>query len=244
MDAGNVGRAMRYVWASATHQGMVRQNNEDALYPDRSGESNGPAVLMVADGMGGHVAGEVASRLAINAAASSQLDPGDRVAAANRAIREEVARHPDLEGMGTTLTLVELTSDGKARFGHVGDSRAYLLRGGKLRQLTEDHTVAAEYVAMGQLSAEEANDHPQSHMLTRCLGLTRFVNVDQFDLALEVGDRLLISSDGLSSMVTANGIVESLSGGTADEAAWRLIEVANKAGGHDNTSVIVIDVLS
>jgi protein phosphatase len=235
---------MKYVWGSATHQGMVRQNNEDALYPDRSGESDGPAVLMVADGMGGHIAGEVASRLAINAAASSNLDPGDRVAAANRAIREEVARQPDLQGMGTTLTLVELTPEGIGRFGHVGDSRAYLLRKGELKQLTEDHTVAAEYVALGQISAEEVNDHPQSHMLTRCLGLTRFVNVDEFDLELEAGDRLLLCSDGLNSMVASDGILESLAGGTAEEAAWKLVEVANKAGGHDNTSVIVIDVLS
>jgi len=235
---------MKYVWGSATHQGMVRQNNEDALYPDRSGESDGPAVLMVADGMGGHIAGEVASRLAINAAASSNLDPGDRVAAANRAIREEVARQPDLQGMGTTLTLVELTPGGIGRFGHVGDSRAYLLRHGELKQLTEDHTVAAEYVALGQISAEEANDHPQSHMLTRCLGLTRFVNVDEFDLELEAGDRLLLCSDGLNSMVASDGILESLAGGTAEESAWKLVEVANKAGGHDNTSVIVIDVLS
>ena len=235
---------MKYVWGSATHQGMVRQNNEDSLYPDRSGESDGPAVLMVADGMGGHVAGEVASRLAINAAASSTLDPGDRVAAANRAIREEVARQPDLQGMGTTLTLVELTPEGTARFGHVGDSRAYLLRDGELRQLTDDHTVAAEYVALGQLSVEEATGHPQSHMLTRCLGLTRFVNVDEFDLELEAGDRLLLCSDGLNLMVAPDGIVENLSGGTADEAAWKLVEVANKAGGHDNTSVIVIDVLT
>ncbi|MGH8947805.1 MAG: PP2C family protein-serine/threonine phosphatase, partial [Acidimicrobiia bacterium] len=131
---------MRYVWGSATHQGMVRQNNEDSLFPDKSGESDGPAVLMVADGMGGHIAGEVASRLAINAAASADLDPDDRVAAANRAIREEVARQPDLEGMGTTLTLVALEPEGVARFGHVGDSRAYLYRDAELRQLTEDHT--------------------------------------------------------------------------------------------------------
>jgi protein phosphatase len=235
---------MKYVWGSATHQGMVRQNNEDSLYPDRSGESDGPAVLMVADGMGGHVAGEVASRLAINAAASSTLDPGDRVGAANRAIREEVARQPDLQGMGTTLTLVELTPEGTARFGHVGDSRAYLFRGGELRQLTDDHTVAAEYVALGQLSVEEATGHPQSHMLTRCLGLTRFVNVDEFDLELEAGDRLLLCSDGLNLMVAPDVIVENLTGGSADEAAWKLVEVANKAGGHDNTSVIVIDVLT
>jgi protein phosphatase len=235
---------MRYVWGSATHQGMVRKNNEDSLFPDKSGESDGQAVLMVADGMGGHIAGEVASRLAINAAASAELEPDDRVAAANRAIREEVARQPDLEGMGTTLTLVELEPEGVARVAHVGDSRAYLYRDGELRQLTEDHTVAAEYVALGQISAEEADDHPQSHMLTRCLGLTRFVNVDRIDLDLSHGDRLLLCSDGLNSMVPADGIAKALTNGTADEAAWKLVEAANKAGGHDNISVIVIDVVS
>jgi protein phosphatase len=235
---------MRYVWGSATHQGMVRKNNEDSLFPDKSGESDGQAVLMVADGMGGHIAGEVASRLAINAAASAELEPDDRVAAANRAIREEVARQPDLEGMGTTLTLVELEPEGVARVAHVGDSRAYLYRDGELRQLTEDHTVAAEYVALGHISADQADDHPQSHMLTRCLGLTRFVNVDRIDLDLSHGDRLLLCSDGLNSMVPADGIAKALTNGTADEAAWKLVEAANKAGGHDNISVIVIDVVS
>lgn len=235
---------MKYVWGSATHQGMLRQNNEDSLFPEKSGESDGPAVLMVADGMGGHIAGEVASRLAINAAASSDLDPDDRVAAANRAIREEVARQPELEGMGTTMTLVELGPDGVARFGHVGDSRAYLFRDGELRQLTEDHTVAAEYVALGQISAAEADDHPQSHMLTRCLGLTRFVNVDRIDLDLRRGDRILLCSDGLNSMVPPDAIAKGLNDGSADEAAWKLVESANQAGGHDNISIIVIDVVS
>lgn len=234
---------MRYLWASATHRGMVRQNNEDSLFPDSSGESEGPAVLMVADGMGGHVAGEVASRLAVNAAASAtDLDPGDRVAAANRAIREEVARQPELEGMGTTMTLVELIPEGVARFGHVGDSRAYLYRDGELTQLTADHTVAAEMVALGQISPEEAEDHPRSHMILRCLGLTRFVNVDEFDLELAEGDRLLLCTDGLNSMVSAERIAETLSRGSAEEAAWKLVELANQAGGNDNISVIVIDV--
>jgi serine/threonine protein phosphatase PrpC len=235
---------MRYVWGSATHQGMVRQNNEDSLFPEKSGESTESTVLVVADGMGGHVAGEVASRLAINAAASSDLEPDDRVAVANRAIREEVARQPELEGMGTTMTLVEVNPDGKARFAHVGDSRAYLYRGGDLRQLTEDHTVAMEYVNLGQISPEEADDHPQSHMLTRCLGLTRFVNVDRIDIGLEPGDRIMLCSDGLNSMVPADGIAKSLADGTADEAAWKLVEAANKAGGHDNISVIVIDAVN
>lgn len=235
---------MRYVWASATHQGMVRNNNEDAVFPDTSGESRGPAVLIVADGMGGHVAGEVASRLAVNAAASSELDAADRVAAGNRAIREEVAREPDLEGMGTTMTLVVLDESGLATVGHVGDSRAYLLRNGDLRQLTEDHTVAAEYVANGQISPEEAASHPQRHMLTRTLGLTRFINVDEVEVPLEEGDRLLLCSDGLTEMVDDAQVSEALGDSTADEVAWKLVEMANEAGGVDNITVVVIDALA
>lgn len=234
---------MRYIWSAASHQGMVRQNNEDALYPDSSGESDGPVTLMVADGMGGHVAGEVASRLAVNAAASIDVEPADRVAAGNRAIREEVAREPGLEGMGTTLTLVTLTPEGTATFAHVGDSRGYLLRDGELRQVTQDHTVAAEYVALGRIDAAEAAAHPQRHMLTRTLGLTRFVNIDETDVQLEPGDRMLLCSDGLTEMVPDSRISEALADATPDEAAWKLIEMANAAGGVDNISVIVVDAL-
>jgi PPM family protein phosphatase len=234
---------MRYIWAAGTHQGMVRQNNEDSLYPETSGESDGPMTLMVADGMGGHVAGEVASRLAVNAASSNDLAPADRVAAGNRAIREEVAREPTLEGMGTTLTLVTVRPEGKATFAHVGDSRAYLLRDGNLEQVTNDHTVAAEYMVMGKISPAEAVGHPQRHMLTRTLGLTRFVNVDEEELALAPGDRILLCSDGLTEMVSDKVIARALQGPPPDEAVWKLIELANSAGGVDNISVIVIDAL-
>lgn len=234
---------MKYLWATATHRGMVRQNNEDTVFPESSGESAGPTVLIVADGMGGHVAGEVASRLAVNAAASSEVEPIDRVAAGNRAIREEVAREPGLEGMGTTMTLVSLEPDGTARFGHVGDSRAYLLREKELTQVTEDHTVAGELASLGQISKQEVESHPQRHMLTRTLGLTRFVDVDEFDLPLQGGDRLLLCSDGLTEMVDDERIAKVIGDGTPDDVAWSLIEAANSAGGVDNISVVVVDVI-
>jgi PPM family protein phosphatase len=231
---------MRYLWATATHQGMVRDQNEDAVYPTSSGESTGEVLAIVADGMGGHVAGEVASRIAVNAAASSDLGAADRVAASNRAIREEVSRDPGLEGMGTTMTLLKI--DGTAAtIGHIGDSRAYLLRDGDLRQVTEDHTVAAEYVAQGQLSAEEAATHPQRHMLLRTLGLTRFVNVDEIKFDLIAGDRILLCSDGLTEMVTQDMISEILASGTPDEVVWELVEKANEAGGVDNITVVVVE---
>lgn len=233
---------MRYLWATATHKGMVRDKNEDSVFPKSSGESDGEALVIVADGMGGHVAGEVASRLAINAAASSDLAVSDRVAAGNRAIREEVARDPGLEGMGTTMTLLQIEDD-VATIGHIGDSRAYLYRDEEMRQLTEDHTVAAEYVAQGQLSAEEAATHPQRHMLLRTLGLTRFVNVDEMKIDLAPGDRILLCSDGLTEMVRDKAIAETLAEGTPDEVVWQLVEMANEAGGVDNISVAVVDVV-
>lgn len=232
---------MRYVWATATHQGMVRDTNEDSVFPGSSGESDDDVLVIVADGMGGHVAGEVASRLAVNAAASSEVEVVDKVAAGNRAIREEVARDPGLEGMGTTMTLLRIKND-VASIGHIGDSRAYLLRDNEMRQLTEDHTVAAEYVAQGQLSAEEAATHPQRHMLVRTLGLTRFVNVDEIDIDLSQGDRILLCSDGLTEMVSDAHISKTLSEGTPDEVVWRLVEMANDAGGVDNISVVIVDV--
>jgi protein phosphatase len=137
-----------------------------------------------------------------------------------------------------------LSPDGVAHFGHIGDSRAYLYRGGELRQLTEDHTVVAQYVAAGTISPEEAADHPHSHMLTRCLGLTRFVNVDEIELPLEAADRLLLCSDGLTLMLTDDEIAEHLAAESADETVWALIEKANEAGGQDNITVIIVDVLT
>jgi protein phosphatase len=221
----------------------VREANEDSLFPTSDGDTEERVTLIVADGMGGHVAGEVASRLAINAAASSQLDPADRVAAGNRAIREEVGRQPNLEGMGTTMTLLELHPDAKAHFAHVGDSRAYLLRNGELEQVTDDHTVLAEYLASGRLSPEEAVHHPQRHMITRCLGLTRFVNVDQIVIDVEPGDRYLLCTDGLNSMIDDGAIKEGLSEQAPDAAAWKLVDMANAAGGQDNITVIVADAV-
>lgn len=232
---------MKYVWAAGSHKGMVRDNNEDTVYPTSSGAAEDEALLIVADGMGGHVAGEVASRIATNAAASTDVAAADRVAAGNRAIREEVARDPNLEGMGTTMTLLEIDGD-KATLGHVGDSRGYLLRDGELRQLTDDHTVAAEYVALGQLDPEDAHNHPQRHMLTRTLGLTRFVDIDSEVVDVKDGDRILLCSDGLTEMVNDETIAKILSKGAPDETVWALIEKANEAGGVDNISVVVVDV--
>ncbi len=234
---------MNIIWAVASHKGRIRTNNEDSAYPRTSGRSEGPVVLMVADGMGGHVAGEVASRLAVEAAADELSGAEKRVHTANRAILEAVEEKPDLAGMGTTLTLVEFDPPEFLHFAHIGDSRAYLLRDGELGRLTTDHTVMEEYLKAGSISPDEVANHPQRSMLTRALGLTPDIDVDSFDLAGAPGDRVLLCSDGVSSMLTDEEIERHLAAPTAEEAAWALVEEANRAGGHDNITALVFDLL-
>ena len=233
---------MKFQWASATHTGLVRSNNQDSLHPTSAGSSEESTLLMVADGMGGHVAGEVASRIAVDTAKEIVGTPGMRVVGANNAILLEVADNQELAGMGTTLTLVEMGDDGVGRFAHVGDSRAYRFRNGVLEQLTDDHTVVAEYIAAGKIRPEDAATHPQRNMITRALGLTQNLVVDEFEEPLEDGDRFLLCSDGVNSMLDTDQIARLLASGTAEEAAWSLVEAANAAGGHDNISVLVVDV--
>ena len=234
---------MKYQWATASHKGRVRTNNEDSVFPASSGSAVDGALLVLADGMGGHVAGEVASGIAIEIAVETDGTVGDRVAAANRAILEQVARDPALAGMGTTLTLLELRAGGQGTFAHVGDSRAYLLRKGTLEQITTDHTIVTEYLEAGKITAEQAADHPQRHMLTRALGLIPDVEIDVFDITFELGDRVLLCSDGVSDMIEDAEIAEALTSvGTAEEAVWELVERANRAGGHDNVTAVVVDI--
>ncbi len=237
---------MRYVWATGTHRGRVRAGNEDAVFPETSGAGEGPLIVAVADGMGGHIAGEVASRLAIDAAAradaETDVSPAARVQAGNEAILAAITDDPALTGMGTTLTLGRFTPDGTLTIAHVGDSRAYLLRHGTLSQLTEDHTVVAELVSLGHLSEAAAARHPQRHLLTRSLGLGP-VRVDELAVDLHEGDRVLFCSDGLTTMLDDEQIARHLREEPETEAVvWALIEAANAAGGLDNTTVAVVDV--
>jgi len=235
---------MSYRWAVATHPGNVRAENEDSVHPTSSGAGPGPVVMMVADGMGGAVGGEVASRIAVETASASDADIAERILEANRAILGHVDEHPTLRGMGTTMTVFELTEqDHLARFAHVGDSRAYLLREGELTQLTEDHTVVNMYVRSGTLSPDEAAHHPQRSLLTRVVGLEEDLDVDTGNLTLEPGDRVLLCSDGVNAMIDDESIASALAAPTAEEAAWLLVERANAAGGHDNITALVIDTV-
>ncbi len=239
---------MKYVWGTGTDAGRVRKQNEDSLFPTTSGSSEGPVVLMVADGMGGAVGGEVASRIAVKTASTDlddqAIEPIARVTAANDAVVAQSIEDPSLTGMGTTMTLVRLNTDGTADFAHVGDSRAYLLAEGGMRLLTTDHTLINELVELGNITEKEAEHHPHRHMLTRVLGLGP-IAIDTFSIDLGIGDRLLLCSDGLTTMVADFTIEQILHAGEGVEpTAWALIEQANTAGGVDNTTVIVIDVVA
>ncbi|MBT8201965.1 MAG: Stp1/IreP family PP2C-type Ser/Thr phosphatase [Acidimicrobiia bacterium] len=235
---------MTYSWATSTHPGLVRDSNEDSVLPDSDGRDGGPVLVAVADGMGGHAAGEVASRLAIEAVANSEAPLEERIAQANQAVMEASERRPDQQGMGTTLTVGDFRPDGTLLVGHVGDSRLYLFRGENLLQVTRDHSLVAEYVASGALSPEEAATHPQRNVITRALGIDWEIDVDSHTVNLRIGDRVLVCSDGLTNMVADADIARILSEQPAAQAAgWALIEAANQAGGEDNITVAIVDVV-
>lgn len=234
---------MKYQWSAGTHKGRVRNNNEDSFAPETSGAGTGPVVLMVADGMGGAIGGEIASQLAVEHASVGAGSPVERVIRANEAVVERTLTEPGLAGMGTTLTLAELGEGGTVQLAHVGDTRAYLLHHqGTFEQLTSDHTVVAEQLAAGHISPADAVTHPQRSMLTRVLGISPEIEVDSITFDSAPGDRLLICSDGLTNMVEDERIAQLLAKGSPEEAVWTLIEEANRAGGHDNITVVVVDV--
>lgn len=235
---------MRFVWASVSHVGMVRAGNEDSVYPPDPGETSNSLLAAVADGMGGHVGGEVASSTALEAAVGNDGTPADRLRAANEAVVDAIDDDPSLTGMGTTLTLGWFDESGMLDLAHIGDSRAYLMRDGELSQLTTDHTLVAELLASGRIRPEDAANHPQRHLVTRAIGIAGDIAVDETQIELEVGDRILLCSDGLTTMLSDEGVGEILDGSPApDDAAWGLVEAANAAGGHDNVTVVVVDVL-
>jgi protein phosphatase len=226
--------------ASATDVGQVRDHNED-----RSLAS--PSLLAVADGMGGAQAGEVAAQIAIDHLDRLQT-PSDGAAVvtaieeANRAIAQASASDPEKSGMGTTITAIS-PHDGHLRVAHVGDSRAYLWRGGNLRRLTNDHSVVADLVRQGKITEEEAESHPHRNVITRALGAEARVAVDTSDEPVEDGDVVLICSDGLSGQVGDEAIAAVMrSEDDLDAVARTLVEQANAAGGIDNVTVVLARV--
>jgi PPM family protein phosphatase len=226
-----------------SHRGRRRRHNEDAYVVQ-------PPLFAVADGMGGAKAGEVASALAADAVQESGNDgeSGEaRVAAlieeANRRVFRRASEDREASGMGTTMTVALVEGD-EVAIGHVGDSRAYLIRDGRLEQLTDDHSLVAELVRSGKLTPEEAETHPQRSVITRALGTEAEVDVDTFSVRSAPGDLFLLCSDGLTSMVDDETILDAVERNRADleEAAKALINAANRGGGEDNITVVFFEV--
>ena len=232
----NIGRS-----TGLSHPGRKRRRNEDSWVCD-------PPIFAVADGMGGAKGGEIASRLAASALGSAAAGSGaERVVSlvqeANRRVYERSAEDATASGMGTTITLA-LVEDDTVTFGHVGDSRAYLIRDHSIEQLTDDHSLVAELVRSGKLSPEEAEIHPQRSVITRALGTDPDVDVDTFSVELRAGDLFLICSDGLTSMVDDDVIrdVVERRRDDLDAAARELVEKANRSGGEDNITVVFFEI--
>lgn len=245
---------------SASDPGKVRTHNEDAMLAD--GER---ALLIVADGMGGHKAGDVASKMAVatitEAFESTGGDQGggrwalfkrkltgkdrlvDAIKRANRVVLDTAKSRPECKGMGTTV-IAACIEDGALHFAHVGDSRLYRLRQGELEQLTADHSLLNEYLRLGVIKAENAGKFPYKNIIVRALGLSPSVDVDAATDKPQVGDRYLLCTDGLTDLVNDARIGGQLErSGDPDTIAAGLIELALAAGGLDNVTAVVADVI-
>jgi PPM family protein phosphatase len=229
--------------AGVTQTGNVRRSNEDS-YLMRS------PLFMVADGMGGAQAGEIASRMCAQAFAEVDLihtPPAEAlretIRTANARILERSRSDPEAAGMGTTVTAALMDDEGTITFAHVGDSRAYLLRDGSLQRLSDDHSLVGELVRKGELSESEAEHHPQRSVITRALGTDDSVEVDTFTVRAKHGDVVLLCSDGLNTMVPETTIADILaSGEPAATIARNLVRAALQGGGEDNVTAIVFRV--
>lgn len=225
--------------------GLVRKNNEDNF------SICAPNLFIVADGMGGHEAGEVASKLAVNAIREHVLahglkQPGekvlkDAVAAANRQVFEAAAERPDCSGMGTTVSVV-LLRDGLINWAHVGDSRIYLFRDNQVSLLTDDHSVVWELLKQGSITQEDADVHPQRNMLTRAIGTEAETEIDIGNIPLLAGDQIMLCTDGLTNLISGEELAQAIKQcSDSDEVVKFLVNQAKTRGGFDNITVIYVD---
>jgi PPM family protein phosphatase len=247
--------------ASLSHPGMVRAHNEDAVYVDAAA-----GIAVLADGMGGYNAGEVASGIAVNVITNGMLPDlksgrelskvdvatglthaalllQKQIAAANKGIYEAAQARPECAGMGTTLVSVVFCGN-RVSIGHVGDSRCYRMRSDKLEQLTHDHSLLQEQIDTGQITTDQAKFSLNKNLVTRALGIEAIVPPDIIEYRVEAGDIYLLNSDGLTDMVDPD-VVRTIIGqkrGNLAEAAAELVDAANQNGGRDNISVVLIRV--
>jgi PPM family protein phosphatase len=236
---------MRLRSFAGTDVGRLRSGNEDSYFCGRT-------VFAVADGLGGHQGGEVASAAAVEPLAALDgrefAEPraaaealAEAIRTANTAILDQAAGNPELWGMGTTVTAAAVAGDHFLQLAHVGDSRAYLLRDGALDQLTTDHTIVGELVRRGRLTPDQAAVHPERSILTRAVGLDPRIPVDIPDpLELHPGDQVLLCSDGLTEAVGEDDITRLLATPDGDVTCRALIDAANTAGGPDNITVVLV----
>lgn len=239
-----------------TDKGRVRPHNEDdgGIFNDKK---NG-MLAVVSDGMGGHLAGEVASRMAVSSLRDFWVQeekgpstPADaeswlteKIQMVNQAIYDYAAIHPECQGMGTTIVCA-LFNGSSVTIAHIGDSRCYLLREGSLRQITEDHSLVNELVRTGGLSKEDAENHPRKNIITKALGTDQSVEIDIHTIEFEKNELLLLCSDGLTDKVDEKEISEILQNDISlDEKASELIEKANLYGGEDNITVAILELPS
>ena len=244
---------MHLAVAARTDVGRVRKGNEDSLHASANAYRG---LFIVADGMGGHAAGEVASEMAVEIVSHDlsdlndldSADSHDRVARslrdANRAVFERTRTERDKLGMGSTVSAL-LLSETRYVVGHVGDSRIYIVRDGVMHQLTKDHSLVQEQVDAGLLTPEQARRHPQSNVITRCIGMADEIEPDVFDGEARVGDAFLLASDGLTGMIDDRRIQQLLvSRAKPERIVDALIQEANMNGGNDNITAVVVRVLA
>ena len=238
-------------FAAGTDTGLIRNSNEDSyrIIPE---SSRNPCVVIIADGMGGHNCGEVASRMTVDyisefiERSGSQLfscpDIGEeirkQVGEVNTAVFEASLASPEASGMGTTLTMAVIVGT-RVTVAHVGDSRLYMACSDTMRQMTQDHSYIEELIKNGTLTREEAERHPRKHVITRAIGSSKDLEVDILDFEAQKGDVLLLCTDGLTNMICENEIYSIIKNSEPQKACEQLIEAAKTKGGEDNITVIV-----
>jgi protein phosphatase len=239
---------MKLEAAAASDVGQQRRANEDSYAVAEDHQ-----FFVVADGMGGHAAGQIASQLAceavvkavdVSASSGGSLTERLRTAVlhANHEIFTTAQKRPELQGMGTTVVSILVAGD-RAAVARVGDSRAYRVRSGRIRQLTDDHSLVGELVRRNEISADAAREHPHRHVLTRALGVRARVEPDLAELGLQAGDQFALCSDGLTSHVHDDEIAKVLTSGLGPQQACdRLVDLANARGGEDNITVLLVRV--
>ncbi len=233
---------------SATDVGRKRQMNQDFLFVSEDPIGNLPNLFVVADGMGGHNAGDFASRYGVSVLVESvrkdkNFNPvrviRTGIEAANREVFEQAKKDSGMTGMGTTMVAATVVGD-YLYVANVGDSRLYLA-GETMRQVTQDHSLVAEMVRMGEITPEEGRLHPDKNIITRAVGTTDTVRVDFFDTKIERGECIILCSDGLTNMASDEAIFELVRNSSTEDKAKALVDLANENGGKDNIAVIVVD---